>query len=151
MTLKEEYLCPNCLTRGEHTHACQEPVAIQTMSIKEIDALHFYCVNCGRVADRENMLCQPKPLKPEGKQLFIKAAKGTGAADVCQVCGQPVSPPGHVCDAKGLPLKCEFCSQVMRAGTHVCKDILEKAEYTCKDCGRIAVRKEFLCAPVRIR
>ena len=150
MTLNEEFLCPNCDTRSKQVHACQEPISIQKMPAADVAKLKFLCVNCGRVSDEKSKLCQPEELNPSAQQVFIKAVKGTGVADVCAVCGQPVSPPGHICDPKGLPYTCEHCKKEVSRHTHMCKEIVEKAQYSCKDCGRVAVKKESLCAPYRL-
>jgi hypothetical protein len=150
-TMNEGFICANCETRGPHTHACQEPVKVTRLAIETIRKLKYYCKNCGRVAAVENELCMPVLLTAAGKELFLRTviAKGTDA-HACQICGQPVSPPGHICDPKELPHDCEFCGKKILTPYHVCAKIIEKAKYVCQDCGRIGVRKESLCAPARI-
>jgi hypothetical protein len=149
--MNEGYLCIDCASRGPHKHSCEEPVKVTMLSLDAIRRLSYYCKNCGRVSDAENELCNPALLTPSGKGLFFRAATVRGGvAQVCQVCGQPVGPPGHICDPKGLPLECEFCNSKMETPYHVCSGIIENAKYVCQDCGRIAVRKESLCAPARI-
>nr|MDO8084491.1 hypothetical protein [Candidatus Sigynarchaeum springense] len=151
MTLGDMFLCPNCEKRGPHTHACQEPVKHKKMTIDAVQKLNFYCINCGRVGETEDTLCQPARLTDKGKALFLQAALKSGEAHVCQVCGQPVAEPGHICDLKGLPHTCEYCGKQVANMFHVCKGIIDNAKYVCRDCGRIAVKKESLCSPERIR
>jgi len=121
------------------------------MTIDAVQKLNFYCINCGRVGETEDTLCQPARLTDKGKALFLQAALKSGEAHVCQVCGQPVAEPGHICDLKGLPHTCEYCGKQVANMFHVCKGIIDNAKYVCRDCGRIAVKKESLCSPERIR
>ena len=150
MTLTEDFLCPNCASRPEHVHSCQNPVVEKFMTLNQIKKLQFYCHRCGRVAEFENKLCQPVILTEEEKQSFVSTTTIDGHAEVCQVCGQPVRRPGHVCDPKGLPYKCEYCGIQVISAYHLCKQIIDKARYWCKDCGRVGVNKEDLCAPARL-
>ncbi len=151
MTLNDMFICPNCEKRGPHTHSCQEPIKQTKMSAEQVKNLHFYCINCGRVGETEDTLCQPERLTDKGKALFLNTLVKYGEAHVCQICGQPVDEPGHICDLKGLPHVCEYCNAKVANLFHVCKGIVENAKYTCRDCGRIAVKKESLCSPERIR
>jgi len=150
MTLMEDFLCPNCASRPEHVHSCQNPVVEKFMTTNQIKKLQFYCHACGRVAEFENKLCQPVMLTGEEKDAFVSTATIDGRAEVCQVCGQPVRRPGHICDPKGLPYKCDHCGIQVVSSYHVCKQIIDKAKFWCKDCGRISVSKENLCAPLRL-
>jgi hypothetical protein len=148
--MTEGTICPGCKDRGPHSHACHSPVTKTTIMIASIRNLNFYCKNCGRVADTSAELCNPELLTPEGKALFLHAAYKTGEAHVCKICGQPVSPPGHICDPKELPYDCEYCKKSVQDYLHMCQGIIDHAKFICQDCGRIAVHNESLCAPVRI-
>jgi DNA-directed RNA polymerase subunit RPC12/RpoP len=151
LTLSEGFNCPNCKKRDPHTHSCQEPVKQAKMGAEQVKKLGFYCINCGRVGETEDTLCQPARLTDKGKALFLSSLVKSGEAHVCQVCGQPVAEPGHICDLKGMPHVCEYCGKKVTDMFHICKGIVDNAKYTCRDCGRIAVKKESLCSPERIR
>nr|MDO8114510.1 hypothetical protein [Candidatus Sigynarchaeota archaeon] len=121
------------------------------MTIEDVKKLNYYCINCGRVGETEDTLCQPARLTENGKLLFLKAALLTGEAHICQVCGQPVQLPGHICDLKVASYECVYCKTSVQSLFHICKGIVDNAKYTCRDCGRIAVKKESLCSPIRIK
>ncbi|MHA1680274.1 MAG: hypothetical protein ACTSUE_04660 [Promethearchaeota archaeon] len=148
--LTEGYLCPNCGERGEHLHACQMNFKDVTMSLEKVKKLQYFCINCGRVAEESTNLCQPVALDEKDKDRFVKAALKPSGADTCKTCGQPVTPPGHICDPKGLPYTCNYCGAQVKNYRHVCKQMIELAKYTCKSCGRIAVEKEDVCAPMKL-
>lgn len=148
--MTEDFTCTSCKQTGPHHHACQVPVKDKKMMLADIKALAYFCINCGRVAREKDVLCQPVALNEKDKERFVRAGITTSEADTCSVCGQPTSPPGHVCDPKGLPYTCEYCGEVVKSYRHMCKQIVDQARYTCKNCGRIAVKKEHLCAPIKL-
>ena len=149
-SLTEGFLCPNCGKRSEHTHACQSKIKETKMSLEKVKKLEYFCINCGRVAEKENELCQPVSLDEEKKEKFVKKAIKSSEAEICKICGQPVSPPGHICDPKGLPYNCKYCGEKVKNYRHICKQMMEEAKYTCKNCGRVAVEKEDICAPMKL-
>ncbi|MHA1847308.1 MAG: hypothetical protein ACTSYS_01875 [Promethearchaeota archaeon] len=151
MSLTEGFLCPNCGARGPHKHACQKEIKEIKMSLEKIKSLKYFCLNCGRVAETSEELCQPVALDEKDKEKFVKTAIKSDEAEVCKTCGQPVSPPGHICDPKGLPYTCSYCGEVVKGYYHVCKQMIDAAKYTCKSCGRIAPEKDLLCTPEELK
>jgi hypothetical protein len=149
--MTEEFTCQACKKKGAHQHACQVPIKNRKMTLADIKKLAFFCASCGRVAETKDALCQPVALTEKDKANFVKAGLKTSSADTCKECGQPVSPPGHVCDPKGLPYTCEYCGEKVSNYRHMCKQLVDKAQFTCKNCGRIAVKKENLCAPAKLK
>lgn len=148
--LTEEFLCPSCGEKSKHVHACQKDIKDVKMSLDKVKKLTHFCINCGRVSADSADLCQPVALDEKDKDRFVKAALKPSGADTCKNCGQPVSPPGHICDPKGLPYACDYCGATVTNYRHMCKQMVELAKYTCKNCGRIAVDKEGVCAPMKL-
>ena len=68
----------------------------------------------------------------------------------CETCGAKTSGSGHLCHPnKNSTVKCEFCESTAGA-RHVCSDMIDKLEYQCKKCGRVAVYGSLLCEPETI-
>lgn len=149
--LTEGFLCPNCGEKSKHVHACQKDIKETKMSLDKVKQLEYFCINCGRVAGSDQDLCQPVALDEKEKSKFVKAAVESDGAETCKVCGQPVNPPGHICDPKGLPYTCDYCGDTVKNYRHMCKQMIEKAKYTCNNCGRIAVKKDDVCAPIKLQ
>jgi hypothetical protein len=150
-TMTEEFTCSACKQKGAHVHACQVPIKKKKMTLADIKKLVFFCASCGRVSETKDGLCQPVALNEKDKAKFVKAGLKSSDVETCEECGQPVSPPGHACNPKGLPYTCEYCGERVQNYHHMCKQIVEKAKFTCKNCGRIAVKKESLCAPIALK
>ncbi|MEK7679013.1 MAG: hypothetical protein AAB356_02365, partial [Deltaproteobacteria bacterium] len=45
------------------------------------------------------------------------------------------------------PYPCEFCGKTLSDARHVCAGMLDKIEYSCKRCGRLAIYDSLLCEP----
>lgn len=70
----------------------------------------------------------------------------------CPTCGLAASGLGHLCHPKSnaSPVVCEFCKKTTSDARHVCPTMLDKLEYICKKCGRLAVYDTMLCEPAPI-
>lgn len=66
---------------------------------------------------------------------------------LCPTCDTPASGRGHLChpNAVGIPFTCEFCKKTVKDPRHVCTAMVDKLEYQCKKCGRLAVYDTMLC------
>jgi hypothetical protein len=69
----------------------------------------------------------------------------------CKNCGTDTSGQGHLCHPnKNAPVpECECCGKPADS-RHVCADMIERLEYQCKQCGRVAVYGSLLCDPETI-
>ncbi len=66
----------------------------------------------------------------------------------CPTCGGLASGRGHLCHPVAEEKKrCEFCGKDVEDPRHVCQPMLERLEYVCKKCGRLAVYDSLLCEP----
>jgi len=148
--MTEDFICPTCKKKSKYVHACAEKIEKLRMSLDEIKELKYFCINCGRVSPIEDNLCHPVALDESDKAKFIIAAIGSESADVCKECGQPVSKPGHICDPK-LPYTCEYCGEEVKNYRHMCSNMVKRAKYTCKNCGRISPDADRLCAPQELK
>jgi len=70
----------------------------------------------------------------------------------CPACGIAASGRGHLCHPgdQGLPFTCEFCKKSTNDLRHVCPPMLDRMEYICKKCGRLAIYDSLLCEPAPI-
>jgi predicted SprT family Zn-dependent metalloprotease len=46
-----------------------------------------------------------------------------------------------------MPFQCDFCGKTVDDARHVCTKMLDKIEYICKKCGRLAIYDSLLCEP----
>jgi hypothetical protein len=122
------------------THLCR----------KKINALTHVCYNCGRVSDDPDKLCHPVPIDNSVKASWKHIPPHDSDVLKCKNCKQPITKPGHICDPM-LPYVCKYCKQNVTDTLHMCKEIIGKAKYTCKVCGRLAVEKKDVCAPVDLK
>jgi hypothetical protein len=66
----------------------------------------------------------------------------------CPTCERTASGRGHLCHPREEgSFTCEFCSKSVEDARHVCSAMLDKIEYICKKCGRLAVYDSLLCEP----
>ncbi len=70
----------------------------------------------------------------------------------CPTCGIAASGRGHLChpNAGEPPFECGFCKKTVDDARHVCSGMLDKMEYICKKCGRLAIYDSILCEPSTI-
>ena len=70
----------------------------------------------------------------------------------CPNCGDVASGRGHMChpNPEAQPFECEYCNKKTDDPRHVCPEMLDKIEYVCKKCGRLAAYSTLLCAPESI-
>jgi transcription elongation factor Elf1 len=162
-TMEEEFICKRCQQKVSHVHFCTPEQEAKTFTCeycgaknvnhrhichKKIKQLRYLCLNCGSVAVHESDLCNPIEIPSDIKADFSKIAKETPPEKIlsCKICGQPVHPPGHYCDRK-LPYTCKFCGTHVESNYHICRPMLGKFKFQCKNCGRLGIEKTDVCAP----
>jgi hypothetical protein len=70
---------------------------------------------------------------------------------VCETCSALAEEPGHLCNPKGEPRKCNYCGlEHAPHEKHFCKGKLEDIKYACEGCGRLATSADFLCKPKKV-
>ncbi len=163
----EEHICMHCKKKTDHVHHCTPIEKVKVFDCKYCGAkginhrhmckerlknIQYYCINCGLVSVTKMGVCNPAPIEDNLREQWNKVAEETKKEELetCAVCGQPVSPPGHLCNQK-YPYKCSFCGKKITKGHHFCKEKVGKAKYDCKICGRIAVTSKCVCAPFKFR
>jgi len=172
MTLMEEIKCENCKRVSPALHLCrvheqgkkvpwtcehcgEKEVKYGHFDKKMIASLKFTCGFCGRVSPEEDFLCEPVPLSNTVKDSYTKATFKGDVAVTCDICGQPIVMPGHTCDKKEN-YKCQYCGvtvDIKKHGGqhHTCKQLIEKAKYFCRVCGRLGVNPWDLCTPIELK
>lgn len=162
MIYDDEWTCAQCKKGTPHQHFCTPQAEARTFTCKycgaegvnvrhicsqKLDHLKFMCLNCGAVAVEETQVCNPVAIDDPTMEHWKKVVlESSGDLSSCKVCGQPVSPPGHPCDRK-LPYDCEFCGVRVESNYHVCKQMMGKFKYVCKNCGRLGIKSTDVCQP----
>ncbi|MHA1270176.1 MAG: hypothetical protein ACTSPY_10355 [Candidatus Helarchaeota archaeon] len=148
MTMIEDVECETCGKVSIKEHMCRAHTKGKYYVNKDdADKINFYCGFCGRVHIDKNYLCEPRELLPEVKERY-KDAKFN-----CLTCGQPVKTPGHICDYKEN-FTCPYCGKeidISKPGDqhHMCPELIKKAKYFCRACGRLAVEPWEVCTPIK--
>lgn len=162
MTMMEDWICKNC--NKNHFHLCNtvesiekeyglhdcpycnaKNVNIKHLCKRKVKELTHICTNCGRVSDNPEYLCNPVPIEEVTKAEWKKISEKEGDLKLCHSCRQPIHGRGHLCDPK-VPYTCEYCGKQVSDEMHFCKEQIEKAKYFCNLCGRLAVKKDEICA-----
>jgi predicted RNA-binding Zn-ribbon protein involved in translation (DUF1610 family) len=119
----------------------------------KLEHLNFFCGNCGAVAIDESHICNPKPIaditadvKASWEKAKENAASSQSKMHSCKICGQPVEAPGHYCD-RITPFTCEYCGVKVSDNYHLCRQMMGKFKFFCKNCGRLGIKKTDVCAP----
>lgn len=68
---------------------------------------------------------------------------------MCKTCGK-IGDIEHLCNPATGTTTCKLCGQSVVETRHMCKEKLQRAQYFCTQCGRIAVSEECLCKPDKI-
>jgi hypothetical protein len=167
MLYDDEHICQHCGKKIAHVHFCtpaeeakrytceycgQTNINHRHICKPKLQRITVMCKNCGAVAVDAQFVCNPEPITTDIKEHWNKVALShpKDQLPACTVCGQPVSPPGHNCDVK-YPYQCEYCGTVIKSGYHQCQAKLGKAQFVCKTCGRLGIKKTDVCAPASIK
>ncbi|MHA1796957.1 MAG: hypothetical protein ACTSVY_00805 [Candidatus Helarchaeota archaeon] len=172
MTMMEHIKCKNCDKVSRELHLCrvdetgknvpwkcehcgEKEVKYGHFDKKLVESLKFTCGFCGRVAPEEDFLCEPKPIPEAVKATYKDAKYVNDLAVTCEVCGQPIVMPGHTCDKKEN-YTCKYCGKfidISKPGGqhHMCSEIINKAKYFCRVCGRLAVEPWEICTPIEFK
>ena len=161
MTMMEDWKCKNC--KKNHVHMCNtldevkkeygtndcplcgsKNVNVKHLCKAKIPTLTHICVDCGRVADKASLLCNPVPIEDAKKAEWKKVSTKEGDVKLCNTCRQPVTGRGHICDPV-VPYTCKYCGKEVKDESHMCKEIMAKAKFYCNLCGRLAVEKDEIC------
>ena len=70
-------------------------------------------------------------------------------AYVCKTCGK-TGEKEHLCNPAPEETGCNFCGCAGAETRHMCKDMLQQAQYFCTDCGRVATDEQCICNPEKI-
>lgn len=127
----------------------QKNVNIKHICKEKIKHLTHYCLNCGLVSDNPDYLCNPVEIDEIKKKYWGKVAE-KGQVKFCKVCSQPLGGVGHVCDPI-VPYNCEYCGRKVTESFHFCKEGLEKAEYFCNLCGKLANNENQICSGWKLK
>jgi len=155
MTMMEDIECVNCKKVSRELHLCRKDEQPKRNK-KDIEELKVTCGFCGRVAATEDLICEPKAISSAVKDNYKNAIMDGDNANACKICGQPVSLPGHSCDVKEKQFKCKYCGKTVdttkhgESVHHMCSEIIKKAKYFCRVCGRLGVEEWELCTPIKL-